>query len=100
VLVFPPCDPHRLLIPNAFTPNGDGVNDAFSVVPFEGLESVLELTIYDRWGKKVYVGSGATAAWDGLINGRPAPSDVYVYQLLVSCNGEKTPLTMEVTLLR
>ena len=100
VLVFPPCDPHRLLIPNAFTPNGDGVNDAFSVLPFEGLESVLELTIYDRWGEKVYVGSGSTAAWDGMIHGQPAPSDVYVYRLVVDCSGEKTPLTMEVTLLR
>ncbi|MEO6039986.1 MAG: gliding motility-associated C-terminal domain-containing protein, partial [Saprospiraceae bacterium] len=100
VLVFPPCDPHRLLIPNAFTPNGDGLNDTFSVVPFEGIESVLELTIFDRWGGKVYVGSGATAAWDGTIDGRPAPADVYVYQLVVDCNGERTPLTMEVTLLR
>lgn len=58
VLVFPTCDPKRLLIPNAFTPNLDGVNDTFSVGPFEGLESVQELTIYDRWGEKVYVGPG------------------------------------------
>ncbi|MEO6758369.1 MAG: gliding motility-associated C-terminal domain-containing protein, partial [Saprospiraceae bacterium] len=100
VLVFPPCDPHRLLIPNAFTPNGDGLNDVFSVVPFEGLESVVELSIYDRWGAKVYVGSGGAARWDGTINGKPAPSDVYVYRLVVDCAGQKMPLTMEVTLLR
>lgn len=100
VLVFPPCDPKRLLVPNAFTPNGDNVNDTFTVVPFEGLESVLELTIYDRWGEKVYVGSGRTAAWDGTIGGKPAPSDVYVWRLVVDCNGERTPLTMDVTLLR
>ena len=100
VLVFPPCDPQRLLIPNAFTPNGDQVNDTFSVVPFEGLESIQELTIYDRWGEKVYTGSGRTAAWDGTIAGKPAPPDVYVWRLVVNCNGERTPITMDVTLLR
>ncbi len=100
VLVFPPCDPQRLLIPNAFTPNQDGLNDTFSALPFEGLETVLELTIYDRWGEKVYVGTGKSAAWDGTIDGQPAPSDVYVWRMVVDCNGDKTPVTMEVTLLR
>ena len=100
VLVFPPCDPQRLVIPNAFTPNHDGVNDTFSALPLEGLETVLELTIYDRWGEKVYVGTGKSAAWDGTIDGQPAPSDVYVWRMVVDCNGEKTPVTMEVTLLR
>lgn len=39
-------------------------------------------------------------AWDGTIDDKPAPADVYVWRLMVHCNGEQTPLAMEVTLLR
>jgi len=67
-----------LLIPSAFTPNGDGVNDLFLVVGY-GME-YIELTIYDRWGVQVYTGRGAERVeWDGTKGGSPLPEGTYVY---------------------
>lgn len=99
ILVFPPCF-SRFLIPNAFTPNGDDTNDKFRVVPFEGLETIETMSIYNRWGQLVYTGSGKTAAWDGTIDGEPAPMDVYVWIIEAACEGEKKMQKGHITLLR
>jgi gliding motility-associated-like protein len=87
ILVFPPCDPQRLLVPNAFTPDGDGNNDVFKVVPFEGFEMLHSLVIYNRWGQRIYAGSGPKAGWDGTVDGKPVPADVYVWILEADCGG-------------
>ena len=99
VFVFPPCDPQRLLIPNAFTPNDDGVNDVFRVVPYEGAEIIGSLIIYDRWGEKVYEGSG-NASWDGTVDGQPGPSDVYAYLINILCDGKSEWVWGDIALLR
>lgn len=99
VLLGPPCDGRRLRIPNAFTPNGDSVNDVFRVVPYEGLEIIGSLTIYDRWGEKVYENQG-NVFWDGSIAGKPGPSDVYVYRIDIICDGKPEAIWGDVTLLR
>ncbi len=99
VLVFPPCSADSLKIPNAFTPNGDGNNDVFRVVAHEGAEVVSSMEIYDRWGAKVYENRG-DSAWDGTINGKPAPSDVYVYIVKVTCGELIGKRVGDVTLLR
>ncbi|MBK7939842.1 MAG: gliding motility-associated C-terminal domain-containing protein [Lewinellaceae bacterium] len=99
VVVLIPCDPKRLRIPNAFTPNGDKVNDVFRVVPFEGSELVGSLTIYDRWGEKLYEENG-NVSWDGTKDGRPCPSDVYVYRIDIICDGKPKAVWGDVTLLR
>ena len=96
--VFPPCDPTNILIPNAFTPNDDGVNDVFQALG-ERSEVVSSLTIYARWGEKVYESSGKVF-WDGTIDGKPAPSDVYVYIIEVSCGTDQARKVGDVTLLR
>lgn len=67
--------------PNAFTPNGDGSNDAFGIVITEGKANVEMLEIYDRWGQKVYQSTEPNARWDGTIKGKDAPSDVYVFKV-------------------
>jgi gliding motility-associated-like protein len=94
------CDETLIHIPNAFTPNGDGANDVFRVVPHEGAEIILSLKVYDRWGKKVYAGSGANAQWDGKIGDKIAPSDVYVWILDYECGGQHRKVSKDVTLLR
>jgi gliding motility-associated-like protein len=67
-----------LLIPNAFTPNGDGINDVFKVVGY-GME-YIELTVYDRWGTQVYAARGTEQViWDGTKGGTPLPEGAYVY---------------------
>jgi gliding motility-associated-like protein len=99
VVIFPPCDARNVKIPNAFTPNGDSVNDVFRVVPFEGTEVIASLTIYDRWGEKVYSNTG-NVFWNGTIDGQPAPMDVYVYIIEVECSGTRSRLVGDVTLIR
>ena len=100
VLLFPPCDPQRLLVPNAFTPDGDGNNDVFKVVPYEGFEQVLSLQIYNRWGQRIYLGSGPKAGWDGTADGKPAPADAYVWILEADCGGVAGRVVGDVTLIR
>jgi gliding motility-associated-like protein len=73
-------------IPNAFTPNEDGVNDNFYV---KGISIVdVKLSIFNRWGDQIYYKEGQheAAAWDGSVIGEPeeAKQDVYVYQVYVT----------------
>lgn len=102
VVPYPPCDPGRIKIPNAFTPgNGDEANDVFTVVPYEGVEVIERLTIYNRWGQKIYAATGPDVAWDGTVDGKPAPSDMYVWLLELRCSdGSTTRRHGEVALIR
>jgi len=52
---------YQLFTPTAFSPNGDGLNDTFTVLGGDDLTEVRRLAVYDRWGAEVYVGD----AWDG-----------------------------------
>ncbi len=73
------------IIPNIFTPNGDGRNDYFQVVK-TGLVD-YKLTIYNRWGREVYTqnyscsGGEEGCGWDGKINGSEAADGVYFWVL-------------------
>lgn len=66
-----------LLVPNVFTPNGDGTNDEFRVLHRSLREFHCE--IYNRWGKLVYRWDDPNRGWDGTINGRPAAEGAYFY---------------------
>jgi len=55
---------HDLFIPSGFSPNGDGVNDTFSVTGLDVLTD-NELTVFDRWGQQVYHMKGYANQWDG-----------------------------------
>ncbi|MEZ4953791.1 MAG: gliding motility-associated C-terminal domain-containing protein [Saprospiraceae bacterium] len=94
------CFPDQAQIPNVFTPNNDSINDEFTIVT-KNDEQVLQMRIWDRWGKKVYDGTGP---WDGMVNGKPAASDVYIYDILVGCpagvEADENLLRGDVTLLR
>lgn len=67
-------------IPNAFTPNGDGLNDCFGV-RFLGLISNLQLSVYDRWGNRVFYTTNPSQCWDGRNKGKELKSDVFIYQV-------------------
>jgi gliding motility-associated-like protein len=66
------------VIPNVFTPNGDGINDVFAFKNHEGWE--LETCIHNRWGKVVFEGKN-DHWWDGTIHGQPATEGVYFYTI-------------------
>lgn len=90
-------------VPNAFTPNGDNINDRFSPVLGSCDLEVLELRIYARWGELVFQGFNNTETWDGLtLNGTDAAGDVYAYTLEYRLPNEQQirQLKGEVTLIR
>jgi gliding motility-associated-like protein len=91
----------KVEIPNAFTPNGDGSNDAFRLAIIEGVVVLERLEVYNRWGQKVYESTDAAAEWDGRTDGKDAPSDVYVYKIRYRRGDGSLVLDSgEVTLLR
>lgn len=68
------------VIANAFSPNGDGVNDDFGVKLRYCEVEILEFSVYSRWGELMFQAQEPTDRWDGTtMNGTEAPSDVYVY---------------------
>lgn len=67
-----------LEIPNVFTPNGDGVNDLFTIKS-TGVKEI-SLQIFNRWGEKLYEFTGVKAAWDGMTPlGAKVPDSTYFY---------------------
>lgn len=72
------CEP-TLFVPNAFSPNGDHLNDFFGA---SGVSIKLyQLLIYDRWGEKLFESKDIHDAWDGNYQGNLSPEGVYVYIL-------------------
>ncbi|HTQ65274.1 MAG TPA: PKD domain-containing protein, partial [Puia sp.] len=99
------CNNNNFFVPNTFSPNGDGVNDVF-YVRGKGLNIIPSITIYNRWGqivfeKKDFAPNDPSAGWDGTINGKPAPIDVYVYTIQIICdNSTLIPYHGNVALIR
>jgi gliding motility-associated-like protein len=68
----------KLYIPNAFTPNGDGVNDGWFVPYFNSLTDI-DVKIFNRYGQLVFHTSKENKPWDGKVKGIRQPSGAYVY---------------------
>ncbi len=89
----------RLLIPDAFTPNGDGLNETFEVKGV--VDQTFRLTIYGRWGEVVYSTTDKTQGWNGNVNGQPAQAGQYMYRIEVADQtGQKTVRTGALLLVR
>lgn len=87
------------IIPNIFTPNGDGINDDLI---FRGLDNCSEyhLTIFNRWGQKVFeTSSPQTIFWNGTLNGKTADDDTYFF-ILEPTNSNERPIKGYVTVIR
>jgi gliding motility-associated-like protein len=89
-----------LLIPNLFTPNGDGHNDILYVRTFGEFENI-HFRLYNRWGKLVFETFDENIGWDGYYNESLQPLDVYVYYLTgKTLGGESFQQKGDVTLMR
>ncbi|MFI5192473.1 MAG: gliding motility-associated C-terminal domain-containing protein, partial [Chitinophagales bacterium] len=67
-----------LILPNAFTPNNDGVNDCFGIRKW-GNVTIKEFSIYNRWGQKVFDTRNPSECWNGTFHGEMQDSGGYVY---------------------
>ncbi len=67
-----------LLVPNAFTPNSNGLNDIFKPIPI-GMKSVDIFRVYNRWGQMLYSGTGNGAGWDGTFGSKKQEAATYVW---------------------
>ena len=68
-----------IFVPNAFTPNKDGLNDTFKPTPV-GIKRFDYFRIYNRWGQLIFQTSIPTQGWEGLINGKGAAAGTYVWE--------------------
>ena len=83
----------RLVIPEVFTPNGDGFNETFTIV---GIEQYPDnhLMVFNRWENLVYETTGYRGEWDGvwMQNGRPLPAGTYFYVLELEPGNRALPV--------
>lgn len=91
----------KLEVPNAFTPNGDGVNDVFRVK--EGYTSIISFRaqIFSRWGKKLYEWTDLDGGWDGRSGGHDMPDGGYYLHIEArGADGHKYNIKKVISLLR
>ena len=91
------CD---IWVPNAFTPNGDGVNDLFRVLGNTGRLESFRLRVFNRWGQLLFETSDRTKGWDGRQQGGEAQLGAYVYMLEYSLKDRPVLQKGNFTLLR
>ena len=94
-------DGYGLILPNTFTPNGDGFND--TIRPWYDCIEAIEMSFYDTWGSLLYVESTTDqlSGWNGLINGVPAENGNYIVVVkAVTIYGKEIDLNGPVTLVR
>jgi gliding motility-associated-like protein len=71
-------EPLQLIwVPNAFSPNGDNKNEYFTATGWN--IRGFSLIIFNRWGQRVFETNDLDSGWDGALDGKPAPEDVYTY---------------------
>lgn len=95
-----PADIYQLFIPNAFTPNGDGINDLFKVeADFTPLS--FEIAIYSRRGELVFLNKDIKLGWDGAFRGKELPGEIYNYVVkFTDPDGKQSIRRGQVTLIR
>lgn len=69
--------PDGVFIPNAFSPNGDGLNDVLKVYGY--IIRSVHFMIFNQWGEKVFETNTQSRGWDGMYKGKAQPSGVYIY---------------------
>jgi gliding motility-associated-like protein len=88
----------QLLLPNAFTPDGDGHNDIFR--PMHACEmSEFQMVVYDRWGETVFRSSNPELGWDGSFGGKKVPSGTFIWMVHYFNTLTKQPVTRKGTVM-
>ncbi len=76
---FKKCN-YDVIVPNAFTPNGDGHNDVFRALYFYP-PTHFSMSVYNRYGMKIFTSADPSQGWDGTLKGAPQPLDTYAWTI-------------------
>lgn len=68
-----------LLLPTAFSPNGDGVNDVFRIAKWLNIKKLITFNVYNRWGELVFTTDDINAGWDGNYKNYPQPTSSFTW---------------------
>ena len=71
--------PPEVWVPDAFTVNGDGINEVWGTLPI--FVKNYSMKVYDRWGNKIWESTAKKRQWDGIYNGKQVPDGVYAWLL-------------------
>ncbi len=71
-------DYSKVFLPNAFTPNNDGLNDLFEIRVYGNI-AIDYFAVFNRWGKQVFITNDASRGWDGKLDGQPQPQGTYTW---------------------
>jgi gliding motility-associated-like protein len=85
------------IIPNAFTPNGDGINDTWNIQYLSTYPNCT-VQIFNRYGQKLFYSEGYPLPWDGTYNGVKVPDGIYYY--IINLNGGQSSIAGHVTVIR
>jgi len=82
-------DCSNILLPNAFTPNNDQLNDTYGISSLFLVEELSYFEVYDRWGAKMWSTNSKTDTWDGTFKGQPVNPGMFLYKVKYLCSGEE-----------
>lgn len=88
-----------VMVPNAFSPNGDGINDCAKVIHTMKFSNYY-FTIYNRWGEQVFESDDPNLCWDGWYKGKPCELSTYFYYLQAESSCGKIFKKGDITLVR
>ncbi|MCC6723771.1 MAG: gliding motility-associated C-terminal domain-containing protein [Saprospiraceae bacterium] len=91
-----------ILLPAAFTPNGEGPleNEEFGISNIFAVGELLSFQIFDRWGNLVFTTNDVRASWDGNYKGLPVNPGVFLYKITYRCEGTENVKSGSVTVIR
>jgi len=87
-------------MPNAFSPNEDGINDTFGPLYFDNTLVINNFDIYNRYGERIFETSGNKINWDGTFKNQNLPIGVYSYFLSFTCDNKTQQQKGNLTLVR
>ena len=83
-------DCSQLLLPSAFTPNGDGVNDLFGISNSFIIDELISFEVFDKWGGRLFYATENNPKWDGSFRNTTVMPGPYVYRVRYMCGGEES----------
>ena len=72
---------NNIFIPNAFSPDGDGLNDTFMAIATSDYIQKFHMLIFDRWGGQIFESNDIMLGWDGTMHGKLLPGGMYTYKI-------------------